>query len=205
MSDAVFSHLPRFDVETAPRPAEWLRAMTAGNLHAPASIAVAEDLDATPAPAPARAEPAVVRPIPQETAALQATITSLAKVIERIDSESRQQTVEMVQALAGQLFPELARRFLAEEIGRHLPALVPAAAPVVDIRAEPGLAAQLQDMISRAPSLEGRCNVIATEGQGNGSAEVSWRTGGISFDFETLLAACLNDLGSTHKKNTEYK
>lgn len=205
MSDAVFSHLPRFDVVSGPRPAEWLRAMTGGEPQAPARVATPESLEAAPLPAAPKAEPAVVRPIPQETAALQATISSLGKVMERIDAESRQQTVETVQTIAGQLFPELSRRFLAEEIGRHLPALIPMAVPVVDIRAEPGLAAQLQEMISRTPSLEGRCNIIAQEGQGSGRAEVSWRTGGVSFDFESLLDACLNDLGSTHKKNTEYK
>lgn len=205
MSDAVFSHLPRFDVVSGPRPAEWLRAMTGGDLQAPARSATPENVETAPSQPAVKVEPAVVRPIPQETAALQAAVASLSKLMERIDTESRQQTVETVQAIAAQLFPELARRFLADEIGRHLPALIPVAVPIVDIRAEPELAAQLQDMISRNPSLEGRCNVIAQEGQGNGRAEVSWRTGGVSFDFESLLEACMNDLGSTYKKNTEYK
>ncbi len=204
MSDAIFSHLPRFDVVSGPRPAEWLRAMTAGETHAPAQPAAREEADVAP-PALVKAEPVAVRPIPQETAALQATVSSLAKAIERIEAESRQQTVETVRAVASQLFPELSRRFLAEEIGRHLPGLIPVAVPVVDIRAEPGLAAQLQEMIDRHPSLEGRCNVIPVEGQRNGRADVSWRSGGVTFDFDSLLAACLNDLGSTHKPNTEYK
>lgn len=202
MSDAVFSHLPRFDVVSGPRPAEWLRALTAGEGAAASHSAPREE---APLPAPAKTEPVSVRAIPQETAALQATVSSLAKAIDRIDAEARQQTVDTVRAIAGQLFPELSRRFLAEEIGRHLPALIPAAAPKVDIYAEPPLAAQLQEMIARHPSLEGRCTVIAREGQGNGRADVSWRTGGVTFDFDTLLAACLNDLGSTHKPNTEYK
>lgn len=201
MSDAVFSHLPRFDVVSGPRPAEWLRAMTAGESHAAPQPAPRED--AVP-PAP-KAEPAAVRPIPQETAALQATVTSLAKAIERIEAEARLQTVETVRSIAGQLFPELSRRFLAEEIARHLPGLVPAAVPQIDIYAEPALAAQLQEIVARHPSLEGRCAVIAKEGQGNGRADVSWRTGGVTFDFDSLLTACLNDLGSTYKPNTEYK
>ena len=204
MSEAVFSQLPRFDIATGPRPADWLRAMTSGDLQSPARPAPPEDAEAIVQPAP-KAEPAVVRPIPQETAALQATITSLSKLMTRIDAESRQQTVETVQAIAAQLFPELSRRFLAEEIGRHLPGLIPMAVPVVNIHAEPALAAQLQEMINNNSALEGRCNVIAREGQGDGRAEVSWRTGGVSFDFDSLLTACLNDLGSTHKKNAEYK
>lgn len=203
MSDAVFSHLPRFDTVTGPRPAEWLRAMTAGERGAAPPPAPCEEAAAPPAAV--KAEPIAVRPIPQETAALQATISSLAKAIEQIEAEARQQTVDTVRAIVGQLFPELSLRFLAEEIGRHLPGLVPAAAPKVDIYAAPALAAQLQEITSRHPSLEGRCNVIAREGQGDGRAEVSWRTGGVTFDFNSLLTACLNDLGSTHKQNTEYK
>ncbi|MFN4183336.1 MAG: hypothetical protein ACK4M6_00995 [Hyphomonas sp.] len=205
MSDAVFSQLPRFDVIRGPRPADWLRAMSAGDLHAPSGQAPPEEAEAGLAAAPAKAEPSVVRPIPQETAALQAAVSNLEKLMERVDVEARQNTVETIRTIASQLFPELSRRFLAEEIGRHLPGLIPAAAPVVDIRAEPGLAAQLLEMIGRHPSLEGRCNVIVTEGQGAGHAEVSWRTGGVTFDFESLLAACLNDIGSTYKPNTEYK
>ncbi|PKP83116.1 MAG: hypothetical protein CVT79_03465 [Alphaproteobacteria bacterium HGW-Alphaproteobacteria-18] len=205
MSDAVFSQLPRFDAISGPRPADWLRAMTKSDLHAPSGQAPPEAAETSLAPAPAKAEPSVVRPIPQETAALQTTVSNLAKLMERVEVESRQQTVETIRTLAGQLFPELSRRFLAEEIGRHLPGLIPAAVPVVDIRAEPGLAAQLLEMISRHPSLEGRCNVVSQEGQGAGHAEVTWRTGGVTFDFESLLAACLNDIGSTYKPNTEYK
>ena len=201
MSDAVFSQLPRFDTVSGPRPAEWLRAMTAGESRAAPQPASREEA-APPAP---KVEPAAVRPIPQETAALQAAVASLAKAIERIDAESRLQTVESVRAIAAQLFPELSRRFLAEEITRHLPGLVPAAVPQVDIFAEPALAAQLQEIVGRLPSLEGRCTVIAKEGQGNGRADVSWRTGGVTFDFDSLLTDCLNDLGSTHKPNTEYK
>ncbi len=204
MSDAVFSHLPRFDSVSAARPADWLRAMNAGEMQAPSRPAMQEE--APPAPAAAqKPEPAIVHPIPQETAALQATVSSLAKLMERIEAESRQQTAETVRQIAGQLLPELSRRFLAEEISRHLPALIPATVPVVDIRAEPILAAQLQEIISRHPSLEGRCNVIAEVGQGASRADVSWRTGGVTFDFEGLLTACLNDLGSTQKPNTEYK
>jgi hypothetical protein len=204
MSDAVFSQLPRFDAVSAARPADWLRAMNAGEMQAPARPAVQEE--AAPAPAPAqKPEPSVVHPIPQETAALQATVSSLAKLMERIDVESRQYAADAVQRISAQLFPELSRRFLAEEIARHLPAVIPATVPVVDIRAEPVLAAQLQEIVNRHPSLEGRCNIIPEAGQGGSCAEVSWRTGGATFDFEGLLTACLNDLGSTHKQNTEYK
>lgn len=208
MSDAVFSHLPRFDVVSERRPADWLRALSvaepaspAGTPHAEIKAEPAEGPVQGPAPMP-KAEPATVRPIPQETVALQATVANLARLMERLERESRQQTVETVQAISAQLFPELSRRVLAEEIGRHLPGLIPASVPKVDIRAEPVLAGQLAEMIARHPSLEGRCEVIAQEGQGEGRAEVSWRTGGVTFDFDGLLSACLADLGIPNKTTT---
>lgn len=203
MSETVFSQLPRFDMAGGVRPADWLRALNAGEQPAPPAKAAAEETVPAPAPQPVKAEPAVVKPVPQETAALQASVSGLARLMERIDAESRQHTVETVRLIAGQLFPELSRKFLAEEIGKHLPGLIPAAAAIVDISAEPALAGQLREMISHHPALEGRCNVIATEGKAHGRAEVSWRTGGVTFDFEGLLSACLDDLGTTHKSTTE--
>lgn len=205
MSEAVFSNLPRFDVAPGPRPAEWLRAMIAGEPHVPAQPPEMEDAAPLFADEPTPAQPAVVHPVPRETVALQAAVSGLAGLMERIDRESRQYTVETVQAVAAQLFPELSRRFLAEEIGRNLPGLLPSAVPVVDIYAEPELAGQMAEMITHHPSLEGRCNIIPSDDQGFGRAEVSWRTGGVTFDFEGLLTACLNDIGSTHKTTTEYK
>lgn len=211
MSEAVFSNLPRFDVATGPRPAEWLRAMISGEAAAPAEfpeIEEAEPLmsdDLLMSAEPAQVQPAVVHPVPREIVALQDAISSLSGVMERIDREAHQHTVDTIQALAAQLFPELSRRFLAEEIGRHLPGLLPSAAPVVDIFAEPELAAQMAEIVSCHPSLEGRCNIVPSEIQGFGRAEVSWRTGGVTFDFEGLLNACLSHIGSTHKTITEYK
>jgi hypothetical protein len=34
-------------------------------------------------------------------------------------------------------------------------------------------------------------------GAGQGRVDVSWQTGGLSFDFEGLLQACLSHLNST--------
>lgn len=204
MSEAVFSHLPRFDAVSERRPADWLRALTAGEPLPEPDMPMAMMEEEPMAPQPVKSEPATVRPIPQETAALQATIGNLSKLMDRIDRESRQQTVESIQAIAAQLFPELSRRFLAEEIGRHLPGLIPASVPVVEITAAPELAAQLTEMVSRHPSLEGRCEIVSREGQAGSRADVSWRTGGVTFDFEGLLNDCLAELGSTHKTNTEH-
>lgn len=205
MSETVFSNLPRFDVVAGPRPAEWLRAMVAGETHAPAQLPEMEEPEPMFADEPMPAQPAIVHPAPRETVALQEAVSGLAAVMERVDRESRQYTVETAQAVAAQLFPELARRFLAEEIGRNLPGLLPSTAPVVDIYADTALAAQMAEMISHHPSLEGRCNIIPSEEQGFGRAEVSWRSGGVTFDFEGLLSACLNDIGSTYKTITEHK
>lgn len=128
-------------------------------------------------------------------------VTDLAGLVGRVERESREQVTAVVQSMAGQLFPALSRQFLAEEIGRHLPGLVPVAAPSVSIRTRPELASQLEDMVAAHPSLAGRCEVIAVEGQA--SIDVSWRTGGVTFDFDELLSACLAQLSPAHKTKVE--
>ena len=56
-------------------------------------------------------------------------------------------------------------------------------------------------MVAAQPALAGRCTVIAAEGRTG--VDVSWRTGGVTFDFDGLLAACLAQLGATHNMKVE--
>ena len=97
-------------------------------------------------------------------------------------------------ALAEKLFPKLGESFLAEEIARHLPDLLPASVADVEIRAEPELAAALTALIDGSVQLAGCCSVIEDEAPGANRATISWRDGGVDFDFEGLLEACLGRL-----------
>ena len=77
---------------------------------------------------------------------------------------------------------------------RHLPDLLPASRASIDIRAEPELAEPLQALVEQSNRLAGVCNVITDEAPGPNRATVSWGDGGIDFDFESLLEACMRRL-----------
>lgn len=197
MSDAVFSHLPRFDTPSERRPADWLKPLDG------AVRTVQKPLPPEEAAPPPETAAAPISPPSAggETGQMQKTIAALSSLMGRLETESRQQAVTTIQTMAGRLFPELSRQFMAEEIGRHLPGLIPAAVPGIDIHAPPDLAAKLEEMVAAQPALAGRCTVIAAEGRTG--VDVSWRTGGVTFDFDGLLAACLAQLGATHNTKVE--
>lgn len=192
MNDAVFSHLPKFHPATDRQPADWLKILTTpGEPGLPPEPAAAPAPTA-PAPQVAAPEPAVAVPSPAANqAALENVIESLAGLVNRLEAEAREQAAVALRAMAAELLPELSRQFLAEEIMRHVPALVPSSAAQFEIRAEPELAEQLSGLIAQYPSLAARCEVTRVEGKAAGSADVSWRTGGVSFDFDSLMSACL--------------
>lgn len=209
MSEALFAGLPRFDDRPATaRPVtSWRREL---NAIAPQEAA---DAQAKPergspqaeSPEAARTEAPAVEPTAQalDFRKIEASLLSLNSRLDKIERDAQAQAMQLVQLLAAKLFPELSRAFLAEEISRHLATLVPASAAVVEIRAETTLAEQLRDLVERSPALAHRCTVTAVAGEGQGSVDVSWQTGGLSFDFDGLLQASLSHLTSTHSVSKE--
>lgn len=202
MSDAVFASLPRFDANAGrPRAAgSWLKELDGHAPHEPAE---------TPAPRipepTAKADAPVVdtSPQPLDLKKIEASLITLNSRLDKIERDAQAQTLQTIQSLAAKLFPELSREFLAEEIGRHLAALVPTSAAVVEIRAEASLADKLRELVERTPGLAHRCTVTAAAAEGQGQVEVSWQAGGLSFDFDGLLQACLSHLTSTHTATKE--
>lgn len=202
MSDAVFAGLPRFDAKAgqARTPGSWLKELDGRAPPEPAEK-----------PAPRVSEPAVkadmpvveAPPQPLDLKKIEASLITLNSRLDKIERDAQVQTLQSLQSVAAKLFPELSRAFLAEEIGRHLAALVPASAAVVEIRAEASLADKLRDLVERTPALAHRCTVTSVAAEGQGTVEVAWQAGGLSFDFDGLLQACLSHLTSTHPATKE--
>ena len=190
MSEAFFSNLPRFD-SAAPPPASNSRRLLLGQMPVE-DVAIAPEMTFAPEIEPETGADAPGR-VP-EFAEIEIMLTALSDTIERLERESREQVVSVTQSIASRLFPELSRLFLAEEIGRHLPGLVPAMAPAVEIRAKPELLEKLRDVVEKAPSLSERCSVVPADAPDDDQVRVSWETGGLTFDFEGLLNACLAQL-----------
>lgn len=202
MSDAVFAGLPRFDAKAGRvhTPGSWLKELDGRAPPEPAEMPVLGIPEPT-----VKSEAPVVEAAPQplDLKKIEASLITLNSRLDKIERDAQAQTLQTIQSVSAKLFPELSRAFLADEIGRHLAALVPASAAVVEIRAETSLADKLRDMVERAPALAHRCAVTSMVAEGQGSVEVSWQTGGLSFDFDGLLQACLSHLTATHTATKE--
>ena len=197
MSETVFAKLPSFDEPVSShRKQTGLKSFDAPEV-APEPVPAEED-DAAAAAASELDEAAQAR-----LAAIEETLTSLAGTMDELDARARTRTTETVLEISKKLFPELSDLFLAEEIARHLPRLLPESAPNVEIRAEPHLADQLEEIVHRSNRLSGRCTVISDETPGKNRAEVSWGAGGLSFDFGGLLQACLSQLRASQANRGE--
>jgi len=176
MNDSIFANLPRFDEH----------AYANGVAHVDGGEET-EAGDAEPVETPEEV-------FERKIGALDQTLASLADVSDQLQQAAAGRAKADLTALAEKLFPKLTEAFLAEEIMRHLPDLVPQSRPRVEIRAEPELAEPLQALIEQSNRLAGFCHVIADEAPGPNRATVSWGDGGIDFDFESLLEACMRRL-----------
>jgi hypothetical protein len=199
MSETLFLGLPRFDSEhdAAPAPA-------AGNWQRPLEDDIPQLIQEAPlpmvqieVPEPETAPEAV------DLSHVEASLAALGARLERMEQQGREQVFQQVHALSARLFPLLAEQFLAEEISRHLDSLVPASAVVVEIRAEASLAEKLRTSVERIPSLVHRCTITPTSQAGQGQVDVSWHSGGLSFDFDRLLASCLSHLKTSDSQIKE--
>lgn len=179
MSEAIFANLPRFDDVGRSTP----RRLTPVEIEAERAHKENAEIEAG---------------FKRQITALESTLNSLADKIGQIETEARQQTTANIVSIAERLFPELSRRFLADEIAIHLEKLVPEGAVNVSIKAEPGVVARLEEVISRSNRLTAICHVEAQPGGGREVVDVSWKSGGLTFDFNTLLEACTARLKSLY-------
>lgn len=180
MSDTFFASLPRFD--------------RSGHEYAVCLDEAGNTEDADEAAFDGETADAAVS---QKLQALEQTLAELAKLSDQLRAETSQHMQDQLRIIAEKLFPELGRAFLAEEIARHLPDLVPASAPQVEIRAEPELAESLRLLVEESSQLADRCLVLEDEAPGPNRATISWSEGGADFDFSGLLDACLERLKVT--------
>ncbi len=199
MSDTVFTNLPRFDVTGDAPGLNLLKSFMDDGSDEDAAIGLSDN------PSEADTEPDCAPPPEQidETSPVEAALVLLRDAASKLEQETEDRVVSLVQAMASKLFPELSRLFLAEEIGRHLPKCVPASVPAIEIRAEPELAKNLRQVIARTDSLFARCTVVPAETPQDDRVHISWQSGGLTFDFSGLLSACLAQVGTHQKKIAE--
>lgn len=169
MNNTGFAKLPSFDSNLPPSQAH---------------VSLVPGVDDVPAP------------ILPDMSAVNAAVAALQQATHEIEDKLREQVVDGVQSLASKLFPQLSGLFLAEEISRHLPALAPSSAPTIEIRAEPDLVEGIREAVERNQTLAPRCKFTPTNSSEDCRVHVSWDSGGVTFDFDGLLDACLTRMGS---------
>ncbi len=201
MSSVIWSDLPRFDTGgQTPMSPQHLQILF-GKL--PEDEAHSE-LDGDQAvEAAADDAPAETTGLEQEFEDLEALMNALSGSLEEIVADSKARSVQLVQAISARLFPVLAQEFLAEEIGRHLPDLIPDLAPTIEIHVTPEFAEKMSETVTRDKILADRCRIVSSQAQDPATVEVSWQTGGINFDFEALLRACLDRLAQPQPTSEE--
>lgn len=139
----------------------------------------------------------------RQLSAVEATLASLADKVEKVEDDARRQTASSIASIAERLFPKLSRRFLAEEIALHLEKMIPPGEVRIDIKAEPHLAEQLYEVIQRSEKLAEICEVTSVETPGGSRVDVAWQNGGLDFDFDGLLEACIGHLRSGRMEQGE--
>ncbi len=168
MSEGLFAGLPRFDEAASPR-----------------------DLDTATAPSP---EPVSqpVEPAPQDRAlaSLEGALTHIAQQLDQRIAAAEAAMGARLAALIEALFPKLAAEFLADEIVRTLPEIIPRTSAVIAVRAPPALAERVAALIAPKPELSARVEVrpdpVLVD---RAVASVEWGPGGAVFDADSLIAA----------------
>ena len=112
MSEPVFAGLPRFDGAIVRPPGSWRQPLDEEAPHAAPKANVVPHKDETQSAAPAEAAGAA----PRRGDADRDGAQILAARLDRIERETQAHAMQAVQAMTAKLFPELSRRFLAEEI-----------------------------------------------------------------------------------------
>jgi len=206
MSEAVSTNLPRFDVPSAMPGLSALQSLRfdTSEVEAVPVLQGADPDAATGSDAPGRADQEQQTEPDVETdasaAALETTLLALSETIDRIEREAGEQVVTAVQSIAAKLFPQLSELFMVEEIGCHLPQLIPVSSASVVIHTPPSLMEKLRHVIDGTSTLSSRCTLVPAESSVTGRVDISWQTGGLNFDFNGLLDACLAKLGPAQTK-----
>lgn len=209
MSEPIYARFPRFDRVPEVTPSQRLRRIVK---HQPAAQPVVnptppETPDAPLEPvsdaeaAPEAAPPAVGAPQAPGSEEVEAVLDALNRAIEEASRSAKAEAAGAVRAMAETLFPTLSQAFLGEEIVRHLQDWLPVSPERVTVTAPEGLQPILETALARRPDLAGRCELVTGQVASDVQVRVSWRTGGLDFDFDGLLEACLARLETAQPRN----
>ncbi|MEL6829485.1 MAG: hypothetical protein AAFO63_05060, partial [Pseudomonadota bacterium] len=117
----------------------------------------------------------------------------LKVAIESVETAIESQVMRATHTLAMRLFPKLGETFLADEIVAQLPELIPFPTARIDVQVDESLVYKLNELLA-STELAKRCEIVVDPSPSDSRIRVSWESGGVVFDFDGLLQACLAKL-----------
>jgi|GEM_PF-5191735 len=215
MSNGPLSSVPRFAVRpvrstTGPLP-QFAGSSTPAKPPA-ASEKTTDTPDASMEPQLPHTGPGGQEPLPDENeqtpepeVALtfeQATVDSLHERLKEVGKDAerfwRERSCALLQELVAELFPRLAREFLAQEIVGELLRVWPVPPPSIDIV----LPGDMLDSFRTAFASAGAPESWTVSARGSDEVNliaVSWDDGGAEFDFDRFLEECATKLENFRK------
>lgn len=109
----------------------------------------------------------------------------------KIEAEAQAYIKTEIQSLAAQLFPELGKAFLADELSKHIPKLVPPMISSVEVIASPDIAEQLKGKLVMSDGRGTDITLTASDSAAPMQVKLSWKSGGFDYNFDDLMAACV--------------
>lgn len=137
----------------------------------------------------------VLDPIAAELdVALEHALMIFESGLQDIRHQIKEEAGKVALTLVSEMLPKVSEAFLADELARHLPDLLPTSAPDITIQTSPAIAETLRDILNHRELAEPAYKIEPKTGFDFGRLEVSWKTGGLSADFSRRLETCLEDL-----------
>lgn len=222
MSSLLNNHLPRFDTGDAkpsislahaisrdflaeghddvitPIEIEELETKAAPTLDSTALEIVAETDALAPEAAP---DPIAIAQAELVTRAsqLEKSLASFSDTVAQIEIDARAQINNEVQNIVAQLFPAIGKAFLADELSKHIPGLVPPMVSSVEVIASPDMAEQLKGKLVMPDGQDAEIKLTASDTAAHMQVKLSWKSGGFDYNFDDLMAACV---AHTHADQT---
>lgn len=128
---------------------------------------------------------------------LRTLVDRCEQALEQAKSTMTQRMEMVLTECVQQLFPMLGREFLADEIVRHLPNLVPETMFGVEILASSKLAERLESYFAEDTKLPANAIIRPSDRQPEMRISVNWGEGGYDYQFEQLLTRCQQRLASS--------
>jgi len=135
---------------------------------------------------------------------VQEALECFSAAIHQAEASVVEQVSFVLQDVVAALFPHLSAAFLADEFALHVPDLAKLAPATVQVQASPPIAEKLELASQKMDTWPAGWSISAVDGLAETSVQVAWGQGGLTYETDKILAACLGR-SNDHKTNIAGK